>query len=163
MQEKTENGRLKTIRKCVRLSEDMNKLFSMVAKDHNTTVGKYLRDAGLILAEMSVDEKQFLQQISAEDKMIVQKKFQNLLEENKDIVINGIKSLYDLLSERIDKIEKLIEIFIYVYLYHTPELDKGLHENAVKSGLKRRKRVLEICDREWKKAREAKLTCENDT
>jgi len=156
MQEKIENGSLKTIRKCVRLSEDMNKLFLIVAKEHKTTVGKFLRDAGLIMAEMSVDQKEFLELIKDKDELKVQKKFQTLFEENKDLVVNGIQNLYETLSERIDKIEKLIEIFIYVYLYHTPEIDKGSHENAVKSGLKRRKRVLEICNREWSKAREEK-------
>jgi hypothetical protein len=147
MQENTDNNKVKTVRKCVRLTKDMDRLFSIVAKDHNTTVGKYLRDSGLILAEISVDEKQFLQQVSAEDKMIVQKKFELIFQEIKDIVVNSSAGLYDALTARINKLERLTELFLYAYLFHTPEVPEHKKQEAVQSARKRKRKVMEFVEK----------------
>jgi hypothetical protein len=156
MQENTDNNKVKTVRKCVRLTKDMDRLFSIVAKDHNTTVGKYLRDSGLILAEISVDEKQFLQQVSAEDKMIVQKKFELIFQEIKDLVVNSSAGLYDTLRARIDRLERLTELFLYAFLFHTPEVPEHKKEEAVQSAKKRKRKVLELVEQLLQEAKEGK-------
>ncbi len=156
MEEKTENKDLKTVRKCVRLTKDMDKLFSIIAKEHNTTVGKYLRDAGIILAEAAIDEKEILEFIKDKDKLKVKKKFQHLFEEARNIVINSIAELHGNISTRIDRLEKLMELFLYFYLFHTPEVPEHKKEAAAKSASKRKRKIMAYVEREVQKVREGK-------
>lgn len=147
MTEETNQHVLKTITKGVRLTEDMNKLFTMCAKEKGVTVGKYLRDSGLILAEMNLDEKELLDFIKDKDKLKVQKTHQMLIQETKDTLLNSIKSLYDNLSKRLTRQEKLLEMFLYSYFFHTPEVDWPLKDHASRSAKKRKKSVLELVDK----------------
>ncbi|MCK4882105.1 MAG: hypothetical protein KAS92_03670 [Candidatus Omnitrophica bacterium] len=142
MEESTNINKLKSVRKCVRLTKDMDKLFSMIADEHNTTVGKYLRDAGIILAEMSIDEREILELIKDKDKLKVQKKFQHLIEESKHSVLNSIVRVHEDMSNRFDKLEILLRAFLYVYLFHTPEVKIHLKESAKKSAQVREQKIL---------------------
>lgn len=150
----TNERALKTITKGVRLTEDMNKLFTVLAKEKGVPVGKYLRDAGLILAEMCLDEKELLDFIKDKDKLKVQKTHHILIQETKDTLINSIGSLHDNLSKRLDRQEKLLELFLYSYFFHTPEVEGPLKEHASRSAKKRKKSVLELVDKVTSKAGE---------
>ena len=138
MNKKETKSELKDIKVSVRLTQDMNKLIAMIAEEQSLTVGKYLRDAGLILAEMTLDEKEMLDTVKNTDKKKAQKTFHTMIQETKHTLMNSTKEL----SDRILKLEKLIKMLLYVYLYHTPEINKAKKEEAKKSAKLREKKIL---------------------
>ena len=142
MNKKETKSELKDIKVSVRLTQDMNKLIAMIAEEQSLTVGKYLRDAGLILAEMTLDEKEMLDTVKNTDKKKAQKTFHTMIQETKHTLMNSTKEL----SDRILKLEKLIKMLLYVYLYHTPEINKSKKEEAKKSAKLREKKILEFLD-----------------
>jgi len=44
------------------------------------------------------------------------------------------------------KLEKLVKMLLYVYLYHTPEINKTKKEEAKKSAKQREKKILEFLE-----------------
>jgi hypothetical protein len=135
---------VKEKRYSVRLTKDMDRLISIVAKERGITVAKYLRDSGIILAEMSTDEKELYSMVKEEDRSSVQKTFHLLFQETKDIVVNSSQGLFDKLSERIDRLERFVEIILYVYLFHTPEVKESEKQKSKKSAQERKKKVMKI-------------------
>ncbi len=128
----------------VRLTSDMDKLFSIIAKERGMTVSKYLRDSGIILAEMSADEKELYKKVKEEDRLDIQKTFHLLFQETQDLVVNSTEGMYERLSERVNKLEQLLETFLYVYLYHTPEVKESEKQKSKKSAQVRKLKVMKI-------------------
>lgn len=128
----------------IRITEEMEKLFSMIAEEQGVSIAKYLRDAGIILAEMATDDKDLMALLGEKDKIKAAKTFHLLFQETKDTIVNSSQSVFDRLVNRIDRIEKLIEIFIYIYLFHTPEVKESLKQSAKQSAQERKKKVMAI-------------------
>lgn len=147
MNEKNDPRTLKTSRVTVRLNDDMLKLFTMLASEQKVTVGKYLRDAAVILAEMTTDEKEILSLIKDKDKIKAQKAVHSLVIDTKDSLLNSNKELFDRIASRIEKLEKLIHLFLYSYFFHTPEIKETMKDQARRSAKERKKGVLQLLDK----------------
>ncbi|MCA9408676.1 MAG: hypothetical protein KC733_08300 [Candidatus Omnitrophica bacterium] len=135
---------VKEKRYSVRLTKDMERLFKIVANERGITVGRYLRDAGLAIAEMSIDEKGLAELIDKKDRDKFQKTFHMHLQETKDLVVNSSQRILEELSDRIGRVENFLEIFLYVYLYHTPEVKDIGKDSAKKSAQDRKKKVMSV-------------------
>jgi len=135
---------VKEKRYSVRLTKDMERLFKIVADERGITVGKYLRDAGLAIAEMSIDEKGLAELIDKKDRDKFQKTFHMHLQETKDLVVNSSQSILEELNDRIERVENFLEIFLYVYLYHTPEVKEIRKDSAKKSAQDRKKKIMSV-------------------
>jgi hypothetical protein len=146
MNKTVKNTDVKTSRVSVRLTEDMYKLFAMIAEEQKLTVPKFLRDAGLILAEMSSDEKEILSLIKDKDKLKAMKNIHSLIIETKDTLVSGNHQLYDRLFKKIDRVEKLVYLFLYSYFFHTPEVKVAVKDEARKSAKTRQEGVLELLE-----------------
>lgn len=147
MNKKIDAQKLKSNVITIRLTDDMHKLFNMIASEQKVTVGKYMRDASVILAEMSTDEKEIISLIKDKDKIKAQKAFHALLIETKDSLLNSNKELFDRISVRVEKLEKLVHLFLYSYFFHTPEVKETMKEQARKSAKERKKGVLELLEK----------------
>src|SRR3989338_8474677 len=147
MNEKKDTRILKTNIVTVRLTDDMLKLFSMLASEQKVTVGKYMRDAAVILAEMSTDEKEIMSLIKDKDKIKAQKAVHSLVIETKDSLLNSNQQLFDRISARIEKLEKLVQLFLYSYFFHTHEVKETMKDQARKSAKERKKGVLLLLDK----------------
>ncbi len=147
MNEKKDTRILKTNIVTVRLTDDMLKLFSMLASEQKVTVGKYMRDAAVLLAEMSTDEKDIMSLIKDKDKIKAQKAVHSLIIETKDSLLNSNQQLFDRVSARIEKLEKLVQLFLYSYFFHTPEVKETMKDQARKSAKERKKGVLLLLDK----------------
>jgi len=147
MNEKKDTRILKTNIVTVRLTDDMLKLFTLLASEQKVTVGKYMRDAAVILAEMSTDEKDIMSLIKDKDKIKAQKAVHSLVIETKDSLLNSNQQLFDRISARIEKLEKLVQLFLYSYFFHTPEVKETMKDQARKSAKERKKGVLLLLDK----------------
>ncbi len=147
MNKKIDTQKLKSNVVTIRLTNDMHKLFNMIASEQKVTVGKYMRDAAVILAEMSTDEKEVMALIKDKDKIKAQKAMHALLIETKDSLLNSNKELFDRISARIEKLEKLVHLFLYSYFFHTPEVKETMKDQARRSAKERKKGVLQLLDK----------------
>lgn len=129
----------------VRVSPQENKLFEVMAQEQRVTVSEFLRTAGLTLAEMSVESREFLKSFGKDGRQTYQN-IQTMLETLKETLANSIKGSDTHLSRKIDKIERLIGAFIYVYLFHTPEVKDTLKQQAKQSALARKQKVLTLAE-----------------
>lgn len=127
--------------KTVRLTPQEIKLFEIIAKGQGVTVSEFMRTASLTIAEMSIDNKELLQSLGKDETQA----FQNikiLLSELKDTILNSIKGSNTSIMRKLDYVEKLVDISLYSYLFHTPEIKETLKQQARKSALERKKKIL---------------------
>lgn len=122
----------------IRVTAEENKLFEALAKEQGITVSELLRTAGLTIAEMSVESRELLGKKDSESSRYVH----TLIEKVQETLANSIKESNTILSGKLNKVEKLIDAFLYAYLFHTPEVKDSQKQNAKNSAIVRKKKVL---------------------
>lgn len=130
------SGKGKTIG--IRVTAEENKLFEALANEQGITVSELLRTAGLTIAEMSVENRELLGKKDSESSRYVH----TLIEKVQETLANSIKESNTILSGKLNKVEKLIDAFLYAYLFHTPEVKDSQKQNAKNSAIVRKKKVL---------------------
>lgn len=122
----------------IRVTAEENKLFEALANEQGITVSEILRTAGLTIAEMSVESRELLGKKDSESSRYVH----TLIEKVQETLANSIKESNTILSGKLNKVEKLIDAFLYAYLFHTPEVKDSQKQNAKNSAIVRKKKVL---------------------
>lgn len=131
----------------IRITDDEKKLLDLLANQQGINVPEYVRRALLTIAQMSSDNQDFLDSIGSKNKEFVVQELKSMIADSKDVLANSIKGSHEGLLERIEKLEKLLDCFLYAYLYHTPEVPEKNKISAKESALIRKKKVLSLIDR----------------
>lgn len=130
----------------LRITPQEIKLIRMMAQKEGLNLSEYLRNVVLTIAESSVESREFLNSVSDNNKDNAVQILKGLILENKDTTANSIKGVFDALLDRFDKVERLIDVFIYVFLYHTPEVIDTKKKQAKDSAVERLKKTLALID-----------------
>jgi len=131
----------------IRVSEDEWTLFDIVARSQGITVSEFLRQSGIHYAEMSAENKDFLDSIG-QNSEAAQNTVHEFLTDLKEVIFQSLKHTHDDLSVQVKRVEKLIDVFLYAYLFHQPEVKEVLKENAMKSAIRRKEKVLSMIEDE---------------
>ena len=126
----------------IRATPQEVKLFEALAKEQGTTVSEFLRTAGLTIAEMSVENRELLGKNNSEP----YRNIQTLIKNVEETLANSIKESNTILSSKLNKVEKIIDAFLYAYLFHTPEVKDSQKQVAKNSAIVRKKKVLALID-----------------
>ena len=126
----------------IRATPQEVKLFEALAKEQGTTVSEFLRAAGLTIAEMSVENRELLGKNNSES----YRNIQTLIKNVEETLANSIKESNTILSGKLNKVEKIIDAFLYAYLFHTPEVKDSQKQVAKNSAIVRKKKVLALID-----------------
>ena len=113
---------LKSSKVTLRMTAEEIKLIRMMAEREGITVSEYFRSVLLTLAEHSIESREFLNSVSEVNKDNVVQVLKSLIIEGKDTTLNSLLKLHENWAERYDRLEKLLGILAYVFLYHMPEV-----------------------------------------
>lgn len=129
-----------------RVSPEEKKLVQMAARREEEAVSEYLRKVVLALIESSLENRELLSSIPDSERDNAVSVLKNLINDDKETTANSIKGAYEGLIDRLDRLEKLIGVFIYVFLYHTPEVIDTKKRQAKESALERVKKALSLIE-----------------
>ncbi len=132
----------------VRVTADENKLFVMLAQEQGVSISEFMRNAIINYAQMTLEHKELLNELGLVDVNKSGATFHSTIEETREIICTSITTLNDRLSGKVDRIEKLIDAFLYAYLFHTPEVNDENKNNAKQSAVIRKKRVLALMEKD---------------
>ena len=127
-----------------RVSPEEKKLVQMAARREEEAVSEYLRKVVLALVESSLESRELLSSIRDNERDNTVSVLKNFMMDDKETAANSIKGAYEALINRLDRLEKLIGVFIYVFLYHTPEVPDPKKKQAKESALERVKKALSL-------------------
>ncbi len=137
-------------RKSIRFTDEEEKLIEMVSEEgwKGNTAG-FCREAILTAAERHIENKELAEGLGGEEKAKdVQVSISEMIEEAKEVLANSIHQSNEGLSQRITKLEKFMKVFLYAYLYHTPEVDEGMKKSASIAADARVKKVMALCEKD---------------
>lgn len=128
-----------------RVSAEENRIFELLAKDQGISVSEFFRMAGMTIAEMSLDNKDFLKALGKEPVNALGK-IESIMEATRDILANSIKESNALMTMKMERLEKVLDAFLYAYLFHTPEVNDQRKQHAMQSAVTRKKKVLSLVE-----------------
>ena len=128
----------------IRVTEDQYRLFQLLAKEQNVSVSEFLRSGVVNFAEKFVESQQVLESVEDKDKKAAQQTIHAMITEVRGVLANSIQQSDERVCRRVEHMQKLLEAFLYAYLYHTPEIPEEMKKEAKRSALARQKRVLEL-------------------
>lgn len=129
-----------------RVSPEEKKLVQLAARREEEAVSEYLRKVVLAIVESSIESRDLLRSIPDNERDNAVTVLRNLIIDDKETTANSIKGAYEGLMDRLDQLEKLIGIFIYVFLYHSPEVIDAKKKQAKESAIERMKKALALID-----------------
>ena len=133
----TSQSKAKIVKVNLRVTAEEMKLMTMLAEREGASISEFLRNAVLTMSEIYLENKEFLSSLPDKDKVNAVGMLKALIIENQEIAANSIKGSHEDLLERIERVEKLIGVFVYVYLFHTPEVTESKKKQAKESAVDR--------------------------
>lgn len=130
----------KDIIKSIKFSDEEYEFLSIAAKENNMSFSSYIRHAAInfsIQNDMEEAINEELSEITSEPKKMIL----DLLKENTQILSKTIETMSNNISRENDKIHNLLDLLIYIYFYHTPEVPEDLKNEANRSALTRKKKL----------------------
>jgi len=142
--------RVREKKRSIRFTAEEEKIIEMVAEEGwNGNSSVFCREAILTAAERHIENKELAEGLGGEEKAKdVQVAISEMIAEAKEVLANSIHQSNEGLSQRITKLEKFMEVFLYAYLYHTPEIDENMKQEASVAADKRVKKVMALCEKE---------------
>lgn len=121
----------------LRINDNEKAFLDQFCKQQNIRVSTFLRSCAIDYAVKMMEDKEVMADIHPQDPSVARATFHQAFEQFED----SMKATISKLDERMLIMEKLMDLLMYVFLYHTPAVSQNNAMVAEASALERRKHI----------------------